>query len=157
MGNSFMRILGAGLPISLAVLSGCGEPAPPSLPISVMPKGYAIVSPDWNPPKVPVCDLLVLNKTADDLKLKVEVARPEVGTVYRADITLPGKGRVFLTGHLRSKSLEELKKSGHIMPGDTVEISKYDCKPLIVPIPASEELDVLYQSPADGLMAEPTR
>ncbi|MFM8931809.1 MAG: hypothetical protein ACKOS8_08035, partial [Gemmataceae bacterium] len=66
-------------------------------------------------------------------------------------------GRVFLTGHLRSKSLEELKKSGHIMPGDTVEISKYDCKPLIVPIPASEELDVLYQSPADGLMAEPTR
>ncbi len=143
--------------ISLACLYGCGEPAPPSLPVSVIPRGYAIVSPDWNLTKIPVCDLLVLNKTVEDFKLKVEVARPDAGTIYRGDITLPGKGRVFITGHLRSKSLDELKKSGHIMPGDTVEISKYDCKPLIVPIPRAEELDILYQSPADGLKAEPTR
>jgi len=152
-----MRMMAASLLVGISCLQGCGEPAPPSLPITVIPKGYAIVSADWNQPKVPVCDLLVLSKTAEDIKLRVEVARPEKGTIYRGDVNLPGKGRVYVTGHLRSKTLEDLKSSGHIQPGDTVEISKYDCKPLIVPIPAADDLEILYQSPAGGLMAEPTK
>ena len=143
--------------VIFGMCAGCGEPAPPSLPLSVVPQGYAIVSGDWTPNQVPVCDLVLTSKSAEDIRVKVAVTRPEAGVVFTETVTLPSKGRAFVSGHLRSKTLEELKKLGHIQPGDTVELSKYDCKPLIIPIPAAGDLEILYLSPANGLMAIPSK
>ena len=139
------------------VMAGCGEPAKKSLPFTVTPRGYAIFSPEWPIQQVPVCDLLLVSRSQDDLPVWVEVTRPNVGRVYRKSLRVPHKGRLHVTGNLQSASFNELQRSGHIQPGDTVEITNDDFQPLIIPIPPASELDILYLSPANGLKDEPTR
>lgn len=143
--------------LSCGPMAGCGEPAKKSLPFSVTPQGYAIFSPDWPVQQVPVCDLLLVSRSLDDLPVWVEITRPNIGRVYRKSLRVPHKGRMYVTGNLRSGSLEELKQSGHIQPGDTVEITNDDYQPLIIHIPPASELDILYLSPANGLKDETVR
>ena len=81
--------------VIFGMCAGCGEPAPPSLPLSVVPQGYAIVSDDWTPNQVSVCDLVLTSKSAEDIRVKVAVTRPEAGVVFTETVTLPSKGRAF--------------------------------------------------------------
>lgn len=133
------------------LVAGCGEQAKKSLPISIVPKGYAIVAPDWEIKEVPVCDLDLINPAKDDFWVNVEITRPNQGVIFRRPLSIPGKGRLTLTGNIQSKNLEALLKSGHIMPGDTVELSHADFNSIVVPIPGKEELEIHYKSTAGSL------
>lgn len=148
--RQWMQLLGGGA----LLLAGCGEQPKKSLPVSIIPKGYAIVSPNWEIQEVPVCDLDLINPAKDDFWVKVEISRPKQGVIFRKPLSIPGNGRLTLTGNIQSKSLEALMKSGHIMPGDTVELGHDDFKSIIVPIPGKEDLEIRYKSQAGMLKDE---
>lgn len=149
-----MRFWTRWVAVTVFLLPGCGEQPRKSLPVTVIPRAYAIVSPEWGDREVPVCDLDLINPAKDDFWVKVEITRPSQGVIFRKPLSIPGNGRLTLTGHIQSRSLEALLKSGHILPGDSVELSHDEFTPIVVPIPGKEELDIRYKSLAGSLKEE---